>query len=543
MKNIFLIPIIYTTLFLLPFFANAQEQNTLTAKIKWGDEYVEPSNTRVSKIVEVNGKGVYVLREKFSNGLQTRPKAYLEYFDRNMKLKKSVEQELKYKNKWRDFEDLIVFNEQFYLLTTYFNEAKKRTFLFKQKIGSRSLTPSKTLDMIADSEARNSENEGKFDLHISRDSSHLLIYNELPYNKREPERFALRVFDKQFEEVWDKNIVLPYPDDQMTVEEYRVDNQGNVYLLGVIYQDGVKQRRRGSANYQYVILAYTNNGEDFTEYKLDIDDKFITDLTFRVGDDGNLVCTGFYSEKGNYSIKGTYFFRLNAQTKELYNKNLKAFDFDFLTTYMRPKDVEKARKAARNGDEKRQAELYNFSLDNLILRSDGGAVLVAEQFFIYKEDYDNFNYGFNRYPYNNNTSRTDYYYNYNDIIVVNIRPTGEIEWTARIPKLQETVNDNGYYSSYAMSILPTGLYFLYNDNAKNFDKNRKNPNQIYDYDGSNSVMTVAQVQKDGQVTIFPIFDNSNNSIIRPKISQQIGKREMAIYGEQGKYFQFGSLKF
>jgi hypothetical protein len=487
-----------------------------------------------------------VLRERSKTGLQARPKVYLEYFSRDMKLKKSVEQELKYKNKQRDFEDLVMFNEQLYLLTSYFNEAKKRNFLFKQKIGSRSLTPSKRLDMIADSEARNSENEGKFDLHISRDSSHLLVYNELPYNRREPERFALRVFDKQFEEVWSKNIVLPYADNQMTVEEYRVDNQGNVYLLGVVYQDGAKMRRRGAANYQYVILAYTNNGEDFTEYKLDIGDKFITDLTFRVGNDGNLVCTGFYSEKGNYSVKGTYFFRLNAKTQELFNKNLKAFDFDFLTSYMRPKEVEKARKAERNGDEKRQAELYNFALDDLILRNDGGAVLVAEQFYVYEDrDYDNFGGGFNRYPYgNNNNYRTNYYYNYNDIIVVNIRPNGEIEWTARIPKKQETANDDGDYSSYAMSIQPTGLYFLYNDNARNFDKKAKNKDRIYNFSGNNSVMTVAQIQKNGQVTIFPIFDaSSGNAIIRPKICEQIGKKEMAIYGERGKYFQFGSLKF
>jgi hypothetical protein len=536
-------PIIYITLLLLPFFANAQGQKTLTAKINWGNEYVEPPSTRVSKIVEVNGQGVYVLREKSATGLQARPKVYLEYFDRNMKLKKSVEQELKYKNKQRDFEDLIMLNDQLYLLTSYFNEAKKRNFLFKQKIGSRSLLPSRTLDMIADSEARNSENEGKFDLHISRDSSHLLVYNELPYNRREPERFALRVFDKQFEEIWNKNIVLPYADNQMTVEEYRVDNQGNVYLLGVIYQDGAKERRRGSANYQYVILAYTNSGEEFAEYKIDIGDKFITDLTFRVADDGNLVCTGFYSERGNYSVKGTYFFRLNTKTKEVFNKNLKAFDFEFLTSYMRPKEIEKARKAERTGDDKRKAELYNFALDDLILRNDGGAVLVAEQFYVYEEqEFDNFGVGFNRFGNPNNAVRTNYFYNYNDIIVVNIRPTGEIEWTARIPKKQETVNDGGYYSSYAMSIQPTGLYFLYNDNARNFDD--KKPGRIYNFSGNDSVMTVAQIQKDGNVTIFPIFDkNGSGAIIRPKICEQIGKKEMAIYGERGKYFQFGSLKF
>jgi hypothetical protein len=222
---------------------------------------------------------------------------------------------------------------------------------------------------------------------------------------------------------------------------------------------------------------------------------------------------------------------------------LKAFDFEFLTSYMRPKEIEKARKAERTGDDKRKAELYNFALDDLILRNDGGAVLVAEQFYVYEDqEFDNFGVGFNRFGNPNNAVRTNYFYNYNDIIVVNIRPTGEIEWTARIPKKQETVNDGGYYSSYAMSIQPTGLYFLYNDNARNFDD--KKPGRIYNFSGNDSVMTVAQIQKDGNVTIFPIFDkNGSGAIIRPKICEQIGKKEMAIYGERGKYFQFGSLKF
>ena len=526
-------------------FLAAQQSNPLTAEINWGKEYVEPSNTRISKIVDVNQQGFYVLREKYASGLDNKPKVYLEHFSREMELKKSIEQDLKYKNKRRDFEDIIMYNGELYLLTSFYNESKKRTYLFRQTIGSRSLIPGKTLELVADSEARNSENEGEFDWHISRDSSHLLVYNELPYNRREPERFALRVFDEKFEEVWKKNIILPYADNRMTVEEYQVDNKGNVYLLGVIYQDGANQRRRGAANYQYVILAYTNNGEDFEEYKLDIGDKFITDLTFRVGDDGNLVCTGFYSETGNYSVKGTYFFKLDAQTKQLYNKNLKAFDFEFLTSYMRPKEVEKARRAELKGDANNQAELYNFSLDELILRSDGGAVLVAEQYYVYEQrDFDNFNPAFNTFPYNNNNFRVDYFYNYNDIIVVNIRPNGEIEWTARIPKRQETVNDGGYYSSYAMAILPQGLYFLYNDNARNFDAAQSSSkNRTFNFNGKNSVMTLAEIQKDGQVNIQPIFDTKGRgAIVRPKVCKQIGKKEMAIYGEYARYFQFGSLK-
>ena len=116
---------------------------------------------------------------------------------------------------------------------------------------------------------------------------------------------------------------------------------------------------------------------------------------------------------------------------------------------MTEKKKEKAKIAEERNDNRRSAELYNYSLDELILRSDGGAVLVAEQFYVQEERYNDnpFGYGgfgYGYYPYNpysysryRNNYQTDYYYNYNDIIVVNIRPTGEIEWASRIPKKQE----------------------------------------------------------------------------------------------------------
>ncbi len=41
-----------------------------------------------------------------------------------------------------------------------------------------------------------------------------------------------------------------------------------------------------------------------------------------------------------------------------------------------------------------------------------------------------------------------------------------------------------------------------------------------------------------------LFENREANIItRPKICRQIGKKEMAVYGERGRYSRFGKLKF
>ena len=545
--------LLFNTLFICIFsFINAQ--SNAPGSLIWGKDYGEPNNTNATKIIGLTNDGFYMLRQKVLNNPEAKPRAWVEFYDNDMNLKKSIEQELKYKGKQRDFEDVVFLGGELYLLTSFNNSAKKKNYLFKQQISSKSLIPSKSLDMICETDARNQEAEGSFGNYVSTDSSYLLIYNDLPYKKNEPERFGFRVFDRNFDLVWEKDIVLPYPDNQFTVEEYQVDASGNVHLLGVLYTDQAKWRRRGSPTYQYVILSYLDNGEITEEFRVDLENKFVTDLTFRPVKNGELVCAGFYSEKGTYSVKGAYYFRLNPRTRATNNTNFQPFEFDFLTEYMTERSRDKAKAAQARNDVQRSAELFNYSLDELITRSDGGAVLVAEQFYIEEDRYNDspfgygFGYGYNPYDpfyYNRyrNNFQVDYYYNYNDIIVVNIRPTGEIEWAARIPKKQQTRNDGGYYSSYAMSIVRDKLFFIFNDNARNFDGNKKS-NRFYNYNGSDSIISLAQISKNGEVTTYPLASNRDAGIItRPKMSKQIGKKEMAIFGERGRAYRFGKLTF
>ena len=310
---------------------------------------------------------------------------------------------------------------------------------------------------------------------------------------------------------------LPYSDEQFVIEEYKVDERGNVFLLGVLFKDKVRVRRQGLPNYQYIILAYTQQGEKIDEYQIDLKDKFITDLTFKINRSGELVCSGFYSERGTYSVKGTYFFKIDAATKFVSNTNMKPFDFEFLTDYMGNNEKRRAERAEASGNTNRTPELYRYSLDELILRTDGGALLIAEQYFVEQVNYSNWDPFLRRYVFD--PVRFTYYYNYNDIIIVNIRPSGEIEWTARIPKRQVTVNDGGYFSSYARAIVRDRIFFIYNDNARNFDPKNRNQ-RLFNFNGSNSIITLAEVRKDGSVFSYPLFNNRDAGIItRPQNMQ------------------------
>ena len=543
-KRIFSWLVLPTTLLIIGALAYAYplmaQSSKSPGRITWGEEIKEPAGTRIINVVDFGKHGFYALRQR-SEGPLNRAQTYIETYDGKNRLTKSRKLALTYKGKDLDFEDLVMFNKQLYLLTSFNNEAKKMNYLFYQKVDKNRLIPEREMHYLAEIETKNIVEEGLFDVVISEDSTHLLIYNELPYRKNAPEEFAFRVYDNDFQLQWQKDIVLPYSDEQFVIEEYKVDDQGNVFLLGVLFKDKVRVRRQGLPNYQYIILAYTQQGEKIDEYQIDLKDKFITDLTFKINREGELVCSGFYSDRGTYSVKGTYFFKIDAATKVVSNTNMKPFDFEFLTDYMGNNEKRRAERAEASGNTNKTPELYRYSLDELILRTDGGALLIAEQYFVEQVNYSDWDPFLRRYVYS--PGRFTYYYNYNDIIIVNIRPSGEIEWTARIPKRQVTVNDGGYYSSYARAIVRDRIFFIYNDNARNFDPKNRNQ-RLYNFNGSNSIITLAEVRKDGSVFSYPLFNNRDAGIItRPKICKQIGSKRMMVYGERNNSYRFADLTF
>jgi len=129
------------------------------------------------------------------------------------------------------------------------------------------------------------------------------------------------------------------------------------------------------------------------------------------------------------------------------------------------------------------------------------------------------------------------------LVVANIRPNGEIEWATRIPKNQQTRDDGGYFSSYAMSIVKDKLFFVFNDDSRNYNRD---DNKLYSFSGNTrrTLISLAQVNRDGSLEMSPLINNEqDNLLFRPKVSRQTGKREMILFGERGKKFKLASLQF
>lgn len=510
--------------------------------INWGEEYKMPVKSYFSGLIGANEKYCFTLRRK-SSLASANNQIIVEKFDVNScKLIDANAINLKFNKKPRVFEKVLYIQSKMYLITSYHNKAKKKNYLFAQEIKDN-LQLSEKLIKIGEIDVDNLDREGSFDIKMSRDSSKVLVYYDLPHKSGGNEKLALNVFDSSFNELWNKKIELPYSDKQFIVEKYKVDNFGNVYMLCVRFFDGTKYRRKGKPNYEYLLLSYYENGDQNSSYSFGDKHKFLTDLTFEPLTKGTIVCAGFYSEKNSFSIKGIFFFRVNILQDEILAKNFKEFDFDFLTYHYTDNQKERAEKASIKNDKAKEPELYRYDLGDLILRSDQGVVMIAEQYFV--REYSNFgNNGwntFNNNPYLNNNRNISYVYNYNDIIVININPEGEIIWTSSIPKRQVTTNDGGYYSSYAKAAVRDKIYLIFNDNHRNFDERTE---RQHNFDGRNSVIALTTVSKKGESLTESVFFNEEaNVMTRPKVCKQVGKSKMIIYGESNKHFRFGLLDF
>jgi hypothetical protein len=520
-------------------------------KAHWSEEYRANSNrSELSKIVATEAGGFYALRTRRGGLLgdgAVRPE--VQYYDNALKMTRTRELDLEVSGKNRELKDVIMVGRKLQVLTYFYNQKLEKTFLFAQKLDAKSLNLSSTIVKIDEKEGLNRNLLDPFGFQISKDSSKIVVFNQPLDEKENRETFSLKVYDADFKTIWAKEVVMPYKDGKFSVEEYQVGNDGTVYLLGMVFDEKPSQAK-GRPTFRHEILTCTDSTDQLT--KIELPNQYITDLTFRMADNGDLVCAGFYSDKGATSMKGTCYFRINPTTNQTILQNAQPFSFEFLTANLSAKSKEKARLAETNNDKSRAAELYDYTLDKLILRSDGGAILVAEQYYLEERRQNNFNdpynfYGntlwrYNTFGYNNyNNTQSDYYYHYNDIVVVNIRPDGTLEWASRIPKRQTTANDGGLYSSYAMSTVQDKLYFVYNDHPRNFDPKRKNNSE---YDGKMSIVAVAAINREGQVDVKPLFSDVNADVVtRPKACRQVGRREMTIYGERGKSYRFAALKF
>lgn len=532
MKKVFLI-FNLLTLFALQAIGQAKSDKV---NILWGPEQKEPRKSLLSDIVGYDNTGIYV-HKKHVFGLSFSTTAFtLEHYDLNMAPINSAEIELKAEGKVADFETTLYIDNAMYLFSSYANRKLKKYNLYVQLVNKKTLLPEKELRLIAEMDytGSNKETSGGFNFNISDDSSKVLVYHNLPSDKDENPKHVFYVLDKSMNQLWKKSVTLPYKNELFDVEKYEVDNLGNVHLIGLIFNAKKQEKRIGKPNYKYQILSYYHNGNEFKEYPVNIEGIFLTDMQIAINDKKEIVCGGYYSSEGSFNIEGSYFIKINSQTKEITSKDFQMFSVDFITQHFSDKEEKETKKDVKKGVE---PGLFKYALHDIILGEDGTTWLIGEQFYIQQV----INHSSD--AQGKLMTSTTFIFHHNDIIIINISPDGKIVWSQKIAKRQVDRNEQGIYSSYLLSKWKDKLLFVFNDNAKNITYKGEGKPADFDKD-SESIVTLVTIDKQGNQTRESLFALADAHVmIRPSVCEQISAKELVLFGQKKKLHRFAKVTF
>jgi hypothetical protein len=415
-------------------------------------------------------------------------------------------------------------NGKIIAFATHYDREKDINFAYAQLLDEHA-TVTRAWREVARIHADKRSNRGSFYFTLSQDSAKILIVANPPYEKYADEKFTLLLIDENLNALWKNDISPPYKDKYFSLEDFTVTDSGHVYMLATISEDrsGMSLReRRKTPTYFHSALMFNPDREELSEYEIKLDPKFISDIIMAITDSGDIVCSGFYSNKNSSDIIGTFFIKIDKQTKKIETQGTMDFPADFLAQFM------------SEGRAAKKKELYNYNLRYLIQRADGGAELIAEQYYEYEVCSTD--------PKTGATTCTYYYY-YNDIIVVNINPDGTIDWARKIPKLQVSHNDGGYYLSFSLHVTESTLYFMFNDHPKNLNVPAGGK---YKYMGNlkKSVAVLVSMDLKGDQVRQPMFRSEDlKTYLRPKLFLTVSSRRMFLYGQRRTMYKLAEVKF
>jgi hypothetical protein len=264
------------------------------------------------------------------------------------------------------------------------------------------------------------------------------------YNTAQRESIELVCFrlDKM-QVLWDKVIDLESTDRyEPDPFEMVVSNGGDCYFIAE-----KNTRRSRLEHHAFHILHINAVADDITHIPLEeyttLDSKFTLDNR-----NNRLTGVGLWGDRIKNRANGTFFFSMRLDGSTPHVLHYEVFDEKFVSI-LRQRDVEEGARGV--GDS---------ALRDLLLRQDGGALLVAER---YREVQRGTASG-RGVLRDGMRLIIDYYYD--DVYAISFSPDGRPQWKTALHKKQYSQDDDGIFSSYFLVKNADYIRFLFNDEIK-----------------------------------------------------------------------------
>lgn len=488
---------------------------TLAYEVHFG--IAEKAGKRNSiQIVGVINEKVYVYRFKLLP-LGVEKHTISQYDPQTLETIREEQLDLKKRN----LERILIFNGRILIFQNEKDSKTSSQSMYYDVYDGESLSLFKAKTQVAEFEFKKGlfNKYGSFKVILSDDRSKFGAYYDLPYAKGEAEKFGISVFDQDFQKTMGVEVSLPVTDELMTLGTPHLSNAGKFYISA---REVIEKNFFGRpSDITHHIYGVSKEGE-LSDYKIDLVDKYIYEYTYGTNEKEDLICTGLFGIKGKSGVAGGFYVRMDGSNGQIAEASYKDFPLEFITAGWSDKEKQKAEKKQDKG--KGNPTLYSYDIRDIVPLADGSAIFTAEQFYIRVVTTVD----------SQGNRRTTYYYYYNDIIALKLNKEGKFEWYAKIPKHQVSANDGGYYSSYSFHVGKDKIYFMFNDNLKNFESGNAVGGKTYPTNfKSNKYNVTSMVEMnidDGQQTKRQLFSKSElKTIAVPKIYWSDEKTDMLYF--------------
>lgn len=311
------------------------------------------------------------------------------------------------------FHSIYNFNDQIFLFTYRIEEKKEIKTLYCTQVDPLSL------EVMAEKEIGVFAHTQVY-IKPSADSSRILIYAAVPYKKGAKCEFQVSVWDNKMNNLWDKQVVLPYANEVMAIGDFEIFNNGDVFIKCRHYNDILNRERFDPEKepfYKYKLFACTNNGTAYDEYPIDFGKKFVHDVALHSLGGDNIQLLGVYKNKFDGRVAGSFSTVLNTTTSALSIKKVEAFP---VTGFL---DLLEKDMVAKAGS--KDPGLYGyFRIIGTNQRNDGSFDLLTEYNYMKRDDLFQRKQEANRYQ--------------QDMLPF-VAPTKEIEVKGGSPELQAEI--------------------------------------------------------------------------------------------------------
>lgn len=365
-------------------------------------------------------------------------------------------------------------------------------------------------------------NTGDFDFVASPNGKSFMVLRKRPYQKKENARFDLKIFDSEYKLLHSKAVLLPYKDKNFEIIRHSLDDVGNVVMLARIEKEE-RDLLSADPTYYFSLIEFSpTDSNQVWEYEIKSENRLITDVDFILNSRDEILVPGFYSVPGKEGTQGTFYMSVDRKKHTVKSSAAKPFEKTLVLDFINEKRYNRGQG------------LPGFNINYTVPLADGGLYVVSEQYYV-TEVCGRDGRGF---------ISCNYYYYYNSIVVFKIDETGNIAWNAVIPKYQFSINDEGFYSSYALAVTGDKLHFIYNDHPKNIGIQKAAEYKIMSKPSTSQAIHVV-VNSDGTFIKEPLFINKDEKLIlRPKFSGQVRDGEIVISAvPRNNYVKLGRIIF